>query len=110
MGEGILATVGAGRTEYGRQQAQVLAGDLSVRPSVTMDTKERLFFQFPGVYETGLPQKSKEPQFRYRYRGLRLLAQSNGRVFLIPDQWAPGNGNCLMLPVDSDTRFQFRAG
>ncbi|WP_405737503.1 hypothetical protein OG607_16590 [Streptomyces sp. NBC_01537] len=50
------------------------------------------------------------PKFRYRYRGLRLLAQSNGRVFLIPDQWAPGNGNCLMLPVDSDTRFQFQAG
>jgi hypothetical protein len=77
---------------------------------VILDTKERLFYQFPGTAETALPESSKDQQFRFRYRGLRLLAQSGGRMFLLPDSWTPNTGEVLVVEYSSDVRIQFHPG
>jgi hypothetical protein len=96
--------------EHGQRQAKVLAGQLDVRPAVTLDTSERLVYHFPGTEETALPVSSPDQKFRYRYRGLRLLAQSGDRMFLLPDGWTPHEGDVLMLEAGPTIRVRFHPG
>lgn len=96
--------------QYGRGMAVDLGGQLTLRPAVTMDTTQELFLQLPGVTETGLPAASKDQTFHFRYRGLRLLAQSGDRMFLVSTQWTPHTGRALMLTTGPDVRIQFAAG
>lgn len=90
---------------YGRGQADADSRQLVTRPSVILDTKERLYLRYPGVEETQLPAE-QDQQFRYRYRGLRLLIESDARLFLIPERWREG-GQVLVLPHDNGVRVQF---
>ncbi|MGH3941797.1 MAG: hypothetical protein ACRDTG_24850 [Pseudonocardiaceae bacterium] len=90
---------------YGRGQADADSRELTRRPNVTLDTKERLYLRYPGVDETQLPPEDGQ-EFRYRYRGLRLLIESDARLFLIPERWREG-GEVLVLPHDNEVRVQF---
>ncbi|WP_433249749.1 hypothetical protein ACQPYK_02935 [Streptosporangium sp. CA-135522] len=87
----------------GRGQAVTQLERLPQRPEVILDTKEALEIVVPGVREHRL---KKGKAFRYRYRGLRLLAESNGRLFLVPATWAEHHGT-LVVPLDSAVRVQF---
>jgi hypothetical protein len=91
---------------YGTGRAQTLSEELTERPSVILDVKERLYADAPGVEETSL---SEDGEYRFRYRGYRLFAQSDTTIFLIPEQWTPGGGAILALPNNSEMRIQFRA-
>lgn len=91
---------------YGRGAALVLAGNLQSRPAVVLDTSERLYSGYPGVVETSLPRTPGQ-HFAYRYRGLRLLVESNGRLFLVPDQWRVESGATLVVRDDPSVRMQF---
>ncbi|MGW1176517.1 hypothetical protein ACWD4P_22725 [Kitasatospora sp. NPDC002543] len=75
-----------------------------------LDTAQRLALDWPGVRETPLPEEGAGTHFRYRYEGLRLLAQSDNRMFLIPRRWIWATGNVLVLPIDSGVRVAFHAG
>jgi hypothetical protein len=88
---------------YGKGRAETL---MSERPTVIIDTKDRLFAEAPGTSETAL---EKNGTYRFRYRGYRLLAQSNNTVFLIPERWTPDQGAILALPNNDSIRLQFRA-
>lgn len=90
---------------YGRGQAAADSRQLTTRPNVTLDTKERLYLRYPGVEETQLPVEQGQ-EFRYRYRGLRLLIESDARLFLVPERWREG-GRVLVLPHDNGVRVQF---
>lgn len=90
---------------YGRGQADADSRQLATRPSVILDTKERLYLRYAGVEETQLPAEQGQ-EFRYRYRGLRLLIESDARLFLIPERWREG-GQVLVLPHDNGVRVQF---
>jgi hypothetical protein len=92
---------------YGRAHAAALGRDLSIRPAVVLDTREELFLQMPGVQETRLPSATAGQQFHFRYRGLRLLAQSDNRMFLVSDQWNLRTGQTLMVTEDSSVRMRF---
>jgi hypothetical protein len=42
--------------------------------------------------------------YRYRYRGLRLLVASGGRLFLVPAPWRASEGRTPVIPYnDPDT-------
>ncbi|WP_052423455.1 hypothetical protein [Nonomuraea candida] len=47
---------------------------------------------------------------RHRYRGLRLLLESGGRLFLVPLTWRPGDDRAaistFVIPYDKDIRLQ----
>ena len=76
-------------------------------PSVILDTKERLFLRDgPIIEETTLPHWEGQT-FHYRYRGLRLLIESQNRMFLIPDQWSASDST-LVVPLDDSVRVQFQ--
>lgn len=94
---------------YGRGRAVEVASRLQEdRPRVTLDTTERLFVISPddslGVEEAELPREDGQ-RFRYRYTGLRLLVEAQGRMFLLPDRWDVDAGYTLVISVGDDVRF-----
>jgi hypothetical protein len=93
---------------YGRGQGAADSARLTQRPEVVLDTKERLYLRYPGVEETALPVAEAQ-EFRFRYRGMRLLIEANGKLFLVPEQWREG-GAVLVVPHDDSTRAQFQPG
>ncbi len=101
--------VGAYAQEKGRTDARHLAANLTLRPAVVLDTAERLYLPWPGVEETALPTAADQ-RFRYRYRGLRLLAQSDNRMFVVAKAWTWQNGAVMIIPADGNVRVSFHAG
>ena len=48
-----------------------------------------------------------EDTLRYRTTGLRFLAVSGGRMFLVHDGWTPRRGTVIVLPDNEQVRWQF---
>ncbi|MFD6227851.1 hypothetical protein ACFWFZ_13360 [Streptomyces sp. NPDC060232] len=96
---------------HGFDDAEYLAAHLRLRPTVTIDTTERLYIPHSQVRETILPATAGTGQrFRFRYEGLRLLAEQKGRMFLIPENWSLSDGSVVVLPANSTVRVAFRSG
>jgi hypothetical protein len=111
---------------YGTGQAIRLANHLDKRPEVVLDVGERLELGEvettpavrPLVEVTSLCPATDDPStprcdgpgdqldLRYRYRGLRLLFQSEDRMFLVPRRWFDG-ATVLVVPLDDSVRVQF---
>ena len=89
----------------GTGQAKALARDLTVLPTVVVDTREQLFPGDPNVEEAAL-EPAAEEGYRFRYRGLRLLAEGDDRLFLVPQAWSP-SGSTFVVGLD-DARVKFR--
>ncbi|GAA0355703.1 hypothetical protein GCM10009530_01000 [Microbispora corallina] len=100
---------------YGRGRAADFVAGLAARPEVVLDTTEPLDLgpEFAGVTETRLPP-AKGRRHLYRYRHLRLLTESGGRLFLIPADWPTGprwprvwrGGGTLVIPYDAGSRIR----
>jgi hypothetical protein len=101
--------------DYGRTRAKEVEGTLDERPSVTVYSAERLYIDDSrldgsnaGVHEDSLP--GPDGAYRYRYLGLRLLTRSNGRYFLLPENWSARHPVTIIL-LDSDSiRVELRRG
>ena len=95
----------------GRGQAITLADHFSDLPRVILDTKENLDPRNPFVTVTEIQTDLLDPPapqtFRYRYRGLRLLIEGDGRMFLVPDRWTNA-GTTYVIPLDSSVRVRFQ--
>ena len=89
----------------GTGQAQSLAAELEVLPAVVLDTPERLLAGTPTVVESVLPTHEGQA-FRYRYRGLRVLAAGDDRLFLVPAEWS-SSGSTFVIDLD-EARVKFR--
>jgi hypothetical protein len=96
----FAAAYGTGRGEL---QAQRLVDD----PEVVLEMADRLHELPPDVAATETVLKPSEGEiYRYRYRGLRLLVESGGRLFLVPAPWRPGEGRTLVVAFDDRVRIQ----
>jgi len=71
------------------------------RPEVIVDTTQRLSDLPSGVSESRL---DGEPP-AYRYRGFRLVLESGGRMFLVPEKWTR-DGRTVVVAYDSGVRLQ----
>ena len=69
-----------------------------------LDTAEPLVDLPYGVPETALPAAADD-EFKYRYRGLRLLVAAGDRLFLVPAHWTH-EGRTLVIPYDDKIRLQ----
>ncbi|PFG41600.1 hypothetical protein ATJ88_0242 [Isoptericola jiangsuensis] len=87
----------------GYTQASDLAADLTVLPAVVLDTEQRLQLGDDVVAQTALRADDGD-RFRFRYTGLRLLAEGDGTLFLVPERWTD-DGSTLVVPV-ADVRFR----
>jgi hypothetical protein len=77
------------------------------RPSVILDTQERLFLESDLVAETVVPGSSEGDVFRYRYRGLVLLSAGSGKLIFIPGNWNFTEGFALVLRDDDEIRVRY---
>lgn len=103
---GIFWTTATVAQWSGRGRAQDEARNLSLLPSVILDTKERLYLNSPGIDETAL-DTAEGQTFHYRYRHLRLLIHGHDRMFLVPDEWSASDST-LIVPMDGSVRVQFQ--
>jgi len=93
----------------GRGYAQQIAASLSELPRATAFSVSSLGIDAPGVDEERVvvsPEAGTEAA-RYRTTGLRFLASSGGRIFLLHDGWRPGNGIVIVLPDNEQIVWQF---
>jgi hypothetical protein len=71
---------------------------------VMIDTRDRFAALPAGVSEEPLPDTGANG-FRYRYRGFRLILESGGRLFLVPEKWTR-DGRTLVVTYDGGVRLQ----
>ncbi|MBL7501684.1 hypothetical protein [Frankia nepalensis] len=90
---------------YGRGQAAQVSRSLYNLPAVVLDTKDDLVIRYDGVEVFSLGNG----EFKYRYRGFRLLLASDDKFFLIPDRWTAASGAVLVVADDDAVRLQLYA-
>ena len=93
----------------GRGVAAGVMHDLDQRPGVVVYSAQRLFLAGPGVQEQLLPDVP-DTAYRFRYEGLRLLIESNGRLVLLPAGWTRDSGPAYVLDEKDGVRVEFRPG
>jgi hypothetical protein len=91
----------------GRGSALSIEVGLQHLPAVTVFSDRPLGLS-GSVQET----LSADPDagYRFRYSGLRLLVQSAGKYFLLPEGWTRDTGVAIVLPDRPDIRLEFRPG
>jgi hypothetical protein len=92
----------------GRGRAEILAENLSTRPTVTVFSAKSLGIDAPGVTATKIIISSSA--YRFRYSGLRLLIHSAGKYFLVNDKWSHRRGVTIVLQDTRDIRVEFTPG
>lgn len=100
---GLFWTANSFASAYGNGRALDDAEDLPKRPEVILDTQEPINDPPFGVLHTELPGNVK---FRHRYTGLRLLVESDHRLFLVPARWSAGSSRTLVVDNSADIRLQ----
>jgi uncharacterized membrane protein YbaN (DUF454 family) len=93
---------------YGRGFASQLSQRLDRQPAVAIYSTDRLYLHGTGVVEHRL--SSTAGVYHYKYTGLRLLIQSRGRYFLLPEDWARESDAAIVLPDNDRLRFEFMSG
>jgi hypothetical protein len=102
----------------GRDQAERLARDLTVNPSVTIFSKQNLNID-PNTPGAGTPQcspvevsRSRRGDYPYAYSGFTLLVHSGGKYFVTPseDVWNAQTDAVFVLPDDGNIRVQLMRG
>jgi hypothetical protein len=108
LATGLLWATATLAQYIGQGQAVTLAAQLmALRPSVILDTKERLYLTTTVIDERVLPSGADQA-FHYRYRNLRLLIQGKDRLFLVPSPWSQGDAT-LVVPMNDEVRVQFQS-
>lgn len=91
----------------GRGRAQSTEKNLATSPSVIVYSKKPLSLP-PPVLETRLT--TPDAEYGVRYSGLRFLAHSAHKYFLLPDGWTRAAGTVVVLEDTPDIRLEFKAG
>ncbi|MEO3782649.1 hypothetical protein ABGB12_04930 [Actinocorallia sp. B10E7] len=100
---GLFWTCALASSLYGRSRAVGMVEELRSYPGVLLYTQDAIHSTPLGVSYTDL---GKKQSYRHRYHGLRLLAESDGRLFLVPVRWSPTTSRVLVIQNSSDIRLQ----
>jgi hypothetical protein len=103
MVAGLFWTAGSFASNYGTGRALDDAEGLPNRPAVILDSHDPVDGPPQGVLHTVLPGNEK---FRHRYTGLRLLVESDKRLFLVPTPWSSRTSRTLVIENSAEIRLQ----
>jgi hypothetical protein len=93
-------------TDLGTGRARALeASQFDTTPDVILYSTSRIKIDARGVAETDLGPAYAP--YRYRYSGLKLLVEANGKLLLIPFSWSTSNAFTLVLPESNSIRLVF---
>jgi len=90
---------------FGEGYAALLVAEPQRLAAVTIYSAKSLEIGVPGVMETKLGRADSE--YHYRYNGLRMLQRSDGRYFLINENWDPQKGRVVVLRETDNLRMEF---
>jgi hypothetical protein len=90
----------------GRYAVDNFAAQVKYLPRVSVYSQESLSLEAGGVI---LEQVNVDPK-TYRYTGLRFLARSGSKYFLLPEAWTPSDGATIILPESDTIRIEVAAG
>lgn len=88
----------------GRGYAQRYEDSVSSLPRATAVSESPLGIDSPVVRTEEI---TTGPKTLYRTTGLRLLAESGGRLFLMTEGWTVQNGSIIVLDEDDSVHWQF---
>ncbi|WP_232785864.1 hypothetical protein [Mycobacteroides chelonae] len=88
----------------GRGYAQRYEDSVSSLPRATAVSESPLGIDSPVVRTEEI---TTGPKTLYRTTGLRLLAESGGRLFLMTEGWTVRNGSIIVLDEDDSVHWQF---
>lgn len=104
---GLFWAVNSFAAAYGGGRGELRAERLAGEPAVVIDTADRLVgLAASGAVQESMLSPAEDEIFRYRYEGLRLLTESDGRLFLVPAQWRAGAGWTVVLAYDDRVRLR----
>jgi len=88
----------------GLAAAYKVQSELSTYPNAVLYSEKSLGIHGPGVRE--LPEPAGGA-YAVRYEGLKLIVQSGGYYFFLPQSWSPADGPAIVLPRDNTVRLEF---
>jgi hypothetical protein len=91
--------------DEGKMRAQELASGMRQMPEVIVFSRNNLGLDSAGA-STTVSASDTTGSYRYRYGHLRLLIESGGRFFLLPDSWAYGSGTAIVVADSSDVHIE----
>lgn len=101
----LFWTAGTFAEIQGRGAAESLVANLGQRVSVTVFSDKNLRLDgLPGVRPTTFPTPGA---YRFRYEGLKLVAYSDGKLFLIPSGWTYDHPDVIVLPEQNGIRVEY---
>ncbi|MEU6139825.1 hypothetical protein ABZ848_05610 [Streptomyces sp. NPDC047081] len=101
----LFWTAGTFAEIQGRGAAKSLVAHLGDTTSVTVfSDKDLRLYGAPGVRPTVFDSPGA---YRYRYEGLKLVAYSDGKLFLIPSGWTFDHPEVIVLPEQAGIRVEY---
>jgi hypothetical protein len=85
--------------QHGLRTARAVELSLPVQPQAVVYSRERLQITGLGVDVTELT--ASRAAYAFRYNGLRVLAHTGGRWFLVPVGWRHDNNQTVILLADA---------
>jgi hypothetical protein len=92
----------------GRYAVNDFTAQIKYRPRITVYSQEPLSLQAHGVTMERVSETPKT--YQYRYTGLRFLARSGSKYFLLPELWTPADGITIILSETDTIRIETAAG
>ncbi|MFF5497740.1 hypothetical protein [Streptomyces aquilus] len=101
----VFWTAGTFADIQGRGAAESLIAHLDSRTSVTVFSDNDLHL----AAEAGVEPKvlASRGAYRFRYQGLKLVAYSDGKLFLIPRGWTYDHPKVIVLPEQTGIRVEY---
>lgn len=91
----------------GTERANELIAALPSWPDAVVYSAKSLNLTLPGVHERRC--RDAEGEYAFRYDGLKLILESGGQLFILPEQWVPDTGSAIVLPRTDNLRLEFTA-
>ena len=106
----LFWAAGLDADSIGRSEARDLAAHLDRLPGAVIDSHDGLSILATSASGIEIAEVN-HGYYPYEYRGLRLFADKNGVLFLIPRGWGHDNGVPLLdLPLTDNLRFTVTPG
>jgi hypothetical protein len=98
--------IGAYAQIVGQRQAQRVASNLDLLPTVILHSEHDLGVDGPGVVAT---QSDTEMLYPYEYSGLFLLTRASDTLFLLPSDWSLEDGYTIAVKDTESVRLDLDA-
>lgn len=100
---GVLWWLALYATQVGERIAVDSVEALQGQPEIIIYSSDRIALEGPGIVVDEIQQAGSK--YRYRYTGLRLLVQAEGKYILMPVGWQKGRDSVFLIQGNDTIRL-----